>query len=84
VGGPGTTFIYHTKEKHRTLRVENGGASIGTRELFAKPRNKLVHWENLAIDGGRAWILAANSGGHKFANFRHDFHFEELQVNFRV
>nr|XP_026694748.1 uncharacterized protein LOC104266654 [Ciona intestinalis] len=80
VGGPGTIFLYHNIEDHRTLRVENGGASIGTRRLFAKPRNKLINWDKLDEDGGRAWILSANSGGHKFANFGHDFHFEELQV----
>lgn len=80
VGGPGTIFIYHTKEEHRTLRVENGGAGIGRHRVFAHPRRKFIDWDNLEEDGGRAWILASNSGGHEFAGFGHDFHFEELQV----
>ena len=73
-GGPGTVFIYHMLEDHRTLIVDNDGAP--------SPRDKYVNWDNLKHDGGRAWILPI-SGVHKFAvgtNGGYAYEFEELQI----
>lgn len=73
-GGPGTAFLYHMVENHRTLVVDNDGAP--------RPNDKYVNWANLDEDGGRAWILPI-SGSHTFAQgttggFAYEF--EELQI----
>ena len=72
-GGPGTSFIYHMLEEHRTLIVDNNG--------LKKPNAKYVGWDDLKEfkDGCRAWILPL-SGVHEFAGKKHEFHFEELQI----
>ncbi|XP_077861759.1 uncharacterized protein LOC144342564 [Saccoglossus kowalevskii] len=69
-GGPGTVFMYHLVEDHRTLLLENNGW---------QPRRKSIDWDNLLEDGCRGWILT-NSGSHRFANENHEYHFEELQI----
>lgn len=70
-GGPGTVFLYHMIEEHRTLLIDNDGAP--------NPLTRYVNWENLSEDGGRAWILST-SGLHAFAGISYSFHFEELQI----
>ena len=73
-GGPGTVFLYHMGEKHRTLIIDNDGA--------ASPRDKYVNWDNVHLDGGRAWILPI-SGVHPFAtgtSGSYAYEFEELQI----
>ncbi len=70
-GGPGTVFLYHMQQEHRTLLIDNDG--------MPTPHTKYVNWDNLTADGGRAWILPL-SGLHNMAEASHRFHFEELQV----
>lgn len=73
-GGPGTVFLYHMIEDHRTLIIDNDGAPL--------PRDLYVNWDNLHEDGGRAWILPL-SGNHKFAQGTsggYAYEFEELQI----
>jgi hypothetical protein len=41
-GGPGTVFIYHKVEEHRTLIIDNDG--------LPNPRTDYVNWDNLAND----------------------------------
>ena len=69
-GGPGTIFLYHLLQDHRTLFLENAGFL---------PRTKAIDWDNLREDGCRAWILPF-SGTHNFAGGKNMFHFEELQI----
>ena len=70
-GGPGTVFLYHTFEEHRTLLINNGGQ---------KPLvSAIENYEDLRTDGCKAWILP-QSGKHHFAKRGQDFHFEELQI----
>lgn len=70
-GGPGTVFLYHMVEEHRTLLIHNGGQ---------KPLVSAIgDYNNLQKDGCKAWILP-ESGKHHFANNGQDFHFEELQI----
>lgn len=70
-GGPGTVFLYHMKERHRTLLINNGGQ---------KPLvTKIKDYNDLTRDGCRAWILP-QSVIHPFAKSQGDFHFEELQL----
>ena len=73
-GGPGTAFLYHMVEEHRTLVIDNDGAPV--------PKDKYVNWANLNEDGGRAWILPI-SGSHTFAQGTtggYAYEFEELQI----
>ena len=73
-GGPGTVFLYHMVEDHRTLIIDNNGA--------ASPKDRYVNWDNVAEDGGRAWILPI-SGEHAFAtgtSGSYAYEFEELQI----
>lgn len=73
-GGPGTAFLYHMVEEHRTLIIDNDGAP--------SPKDKYVNWANLNEDGGRAWILPV-SGSHTFAQGTtggYAYEFEELQI----
>jgi hypothetical protein len=70
-GGPGTVFLYHMIEEHRTLLIHNGGQ---------KPLvSAIADYNDLRKDGCKAWILP-ESGKHHFANRGQDFHFEELQI----
>ena len=70
-GGPGTVFLYHMIEEHRTLLIHNGGQ---------KPLvSAIADYNDLRTEGGKAWILP-ESGKHHFANRGQDFHFEELQI----
>ena len=70
-GGPGTVFLYHMIEEHRTLLIHNGGQ---------KPLvSAIADYNDLREDGCKAWILP-ESGKHHFANRGQDFHFEELQI----
>ena len=70
-GGPGTVYLYHTVEVHRTLIIDNNGAPV--------PREKYVNWGDVTKDGGRAWILP-QSGVHDFAAGAYVFQFEEIQI----
>ncbi|KAH3816398.1 hypothetical protein DPMN_117914 [Dreissena polymorpha] len=73
-GGPGTVFLYHMVEEHRTLIIDNNGGP--------SPINKYVNWTHLDEDGGRAWILPI-SGQHAFATGTtgsYAYEFEELQI----
>lgn len=73
-GGPGTIFLYHMIEDHRTLIVDNNGAP--------SPRQLYVNWNDVKNDGGRAWILPI-SGNHAFAQGTtggYAYEFEELQI----
>lgn len=70
-GGPGTVFIYHMVEDHRSLIIDNSGAP--------EPREKYITWENMLQNEGRAWILPI-SGLHPFSNGHFVFEFEELQI----
>ncbi|WAR26294.1 hypothetical protein MAR_011998 [Mya arenaria] len=73
-GGPGTAFLYHMVEKHRTLIIDNDDAPL--------PTNKYVNWDNINEDGCRAWILPI-SGVHAFAagtSGSYAYEFEELQI----
>jgi hypothetical protein len=70
-GGPGTAFVYHEGEEHRTLIVDNDNQYPWT------PR--IEDYSDLRRDGARAWLLS-ESGIHDFANNSHQFHFEELQI----
>ena len=63
-------FLYHLIHTHRTLLVDNAGQS---------PLNKHINYNSLVGEGGKAWIMS-ESGIHHFADNRHKFHFEELQV----
>lgn len=70
-GGPGTVFLYHMNQHHRTLLVNNGGQ---------KPLIAAINdYTDLSQDGCRAWILP-QSLIHPFAKSQGDFHFEELQI----
>ena len=70
-GGPGTVFLYHMIEEHRTLLIHNGDQ---------KPLISAIDdYNDLRKDGCKAWILP-ESGKHHFANRGQDFHFEELQI----
>lgn len=70
-GGPGTVFLYHMNEEHRTLLINNGGQ---------KPlRAAIYDYSDLSRDGCRAWILP-QSVNHPFAKSQGDFNFEELQI----
>ena len=70
-GGPGTVFLYHMIEEHRTLLIHNGGQ---------KPLISAIDdYNDLRTDGCKAWVLP-ESGKHHFANRGQDFHFEELQI----
>ena len=69
-GGPGTTFVFHLENNHRTLLVANGNR---------KPLMKYVDYDNILTDGCKAWIMP-ESGIHRFADTEHRFHFEELQI----
>ena len=71
VGGPGTIYLYHMIEDHRTLIIDNNGAP--------NPLEKYVNWNDLTQDGGRAWILP-QSGVHDFATGQYIFKFEEIQI----
>ena len=72
-GGAGTAFLYHLREKHRTLIIDNGG-------LQPRDRYHIIDdYANLEGDGCRTWILP-QSGTHRFAGGTHDYHFEELQI----
>lgn len=71
-GGPGTVFLYHLVEDHRTLIIDNDNAP--------RPRDKYVNWNNVEMDGGRAWILPGESGLHDFAGGAYRYTFEEFQV----
>ncbi|XP_076091252.1 uncharacterized protein LOC143063127 [Mytilus galloprovincialis] len=71
VGGPGTVYLYHTNEDHRTLIIDNNGAP--------EPLNQYVNWNDVTKDGGRAWILP-QSGIHDFAAGSYIFRFEEIQI----
>jgi hypothetical protein len=73
-GGPGTVFLYHTVEDHRTLVIDNDNAP--------SPKDLYVNWSDLTRDGGRAWILP-QSGTHAFAQGTtggYAYEFEELQI----
>ena len=63
-------FLYHLIHTHRTLLIDNDGG---------KPLNKHVNYEKLDQEGGKAWIMP-ESGIHHFADQKHQFHFEELQI----
>ena len=57
-GGPGTVFLYHMIEEHRTLLIHNGGQ---------KPLvSAIADYNDLRKDGCKAWILP-ESGKHHFA-----------------
>jgi hypothetical protein len=72
VGGPGTSFLYHMVEEHRTLVVHNG--------FRRHPWSlRIDNYANLTTDGARAWILP-DSGTHRFAGGNYTFYFEELQI----
>ena len=73
-GGPGTAFLYHMGETHRTLIIDN--------DDVPSPRDKYVNWADTTQDGCRAWIMTI-SGVHEFAEgttggFAYEF--EELQI----
>ena len=73
-GGPGTVFLYHILEDHRTLIIDNNGAP--------HPRDTYVNWNSKSQDGGRAWIVPI-SGKHSFASGTtggYAYEFEELQI----
>ena len=73
-GGPGTVFLYHKVENHRTLVIDNDNAP--------SPKDLYVNWSDLTQDGGRAWILP-QSGTHAFAQGTtggYAYEFEELQI----
>ena len=70
-GGPGTVFLYHLVHTHRTLLVDNDGRS---------PLNRHIQYAQLDEEGGKAWILPAESGIHHMAEKQDKFHFEELQI----
>ncbi|KAK3576661.1 hypothetical protein CHS0354_004945 [Potamilus streckersoni] len=70
-GGPGTVFLYHMIQNHRTLIIDNDNVPAA--------RNKYVNWEDISNDGGRAWILPL-SGHHRFASSYFVYEFEELQI----
>ena len=70
-GGPGTVFLYHMIQTHRTLLIHNGGQ---------KPLVSAIDdYSDLSQDGGRAWLLP-ESGQHQFAGGQNEYHFEELQI----
>ena len=70
-GGPGTVFLYHMKEKHRTLFLHNN---------YQKPLvSAIKSYKSPHDDGCKAWVVY-QSGRHSFANGKDDFHFEELQI----
>ena len=70
-GGPGTVFLYHMVENHRTLFLHNN---------YQKPLVSAIKTYNDTNDDGcKAWVVY-KSGRHAFANGKDDFHFEELQI----
>lgn len=73
-GGPGTVFLYHMSEDHRTLIIDNDNGP--------SPKDLYVNWDDLTQDGGRAWVLPI-SGSHGFAQGTkggYSYQFEELQI----
>lgn len=73
-GGPGTVFLYHMGENHRTLVIDNNGAP-SSKEVY-------INWNSLSQDGCRAWILPI-SGKHAFAQGTtggYSYEFEEIQI----
>ena len=70
-GGPGTAFLYHMIENHRTLFLHND---------YQKPLvSAIMNYNSTHDDGCKAWVVY-KSGRHAFANGKDDFHFEELQI----
>lgn len=70
-GGPGTVFLYHMIYDHRTLLINNGKQE--------PLQSAIENYNDLSQDGCRAWLLP-QSGRHRFANRKQNFHFEELQI----
>lgn len=70
-GGPGTVFLYHMKEMHRTLFLHNN---------YQKPLvSAIKSYTAIHDDGCKAWVVY-QSGRHAFAKGTDDYHFEELQI----
>ena len=70
-GGPGTVFLYHMLEQHRTLFIHNN---------HQKPLiSAIKSYKDTSDDGCKAWVLYP-SGVHSYAGGNDNFHFEELQI----
>ena len=72
-GGAGTIFLYHLRNNHQTLIIDNDGKH---------PRDKyniISDYRHLGYDSCRSWILP-ESGRRDFANGSFKFNINELQI----
>ena len=77
-GGPGTIFMYHIIEDHRSIYINNNNLKTN-RKPVGDPSFMIANYGDLSEDSFKAWILP-NSIDHPFADGNGGFEFEELQI----